>query len=114
MTELTKKELTPKELSDLYDECNREFFDNLLKKIPVGYSNWLWIFAGCYFVMLKKIKLNRPMLVCQPLIETKNTLLHEMCHQYVEEVLGGEILGHGAKFRSVANIINQMSSEINV
>ena len=100
-------------------QLSAELENKLLERLVVEWESYNWMLFGDalrrpQFVLLegrsrlgqwsrsdRTIGLSRQALVEQPWGETLETLKHEMAHQFVDEVLGGEDQPHGPRFRSV-------------
>lgn len=80
-------------INKLYDELNKKYFDNKLKKIPVLFKSMDDAY-GLY-------NYNENILIDKGLSqnEKRNILLHEMCHHAVHTLDGDEYHHHGKKWK---------------
>ena len=89
------RELTIKELCEVYTEYNEAYFDNELppvEQVTIEYSNRLTSSAGVCYRGKKLIRLSTHYAEKYGEEEVKSVLLHEMIHL--------QIRGHGQKFHA--------------
>ena len=83
-----------------WDELNWMLFRNRLRR-PLLELTRSERTLGQWTAATRSLALSLPGLLTRPWLDTIETLKHEMAHQYVDEILGGEVRPHGPAFREV-------------
>jgi hypothetical protein len=96
-------------LTKRWEQFNREFFQGSLNTAVLRMDTVHSRYSGLYRKLpgsVSEIRVNSALMsYVDAHMQLDNTLLHEMVHQYVEEVEGGDEWTHGPKFYMVANRI---------
>lgn len=103
------EELTKDLMTELFHECNREFFNNELPIIPLRLSSGRRTLGSLSVDALSgkavSLQMSRRYLATRD--EFKETMIHEMIHLY--QTLVYNKADHGMSFRRVADAIRRMS-----
>jgi SprT-like family len=98
-----------------WEQFNREFFQGSLSGAVLRMDSVHKRYSGLYRKLpgkISEIRVNSALMsYVDAQMQLDNTLLHEMVHQYVEEVEGGDEWTHGPKFYMVAN---RIGAELNL
>jgi hypothetical protein len=90
-------------LAQEWAELNWSLFGNVLRPVALGLLEGRSR-LGQWCAADRSIGLSREAILARPWLDTIETLKHEMAHQYVDEVLGGEPTPHGPRFRQVCQM----------
>lgn len=106
---MERMELTKGLMTELFHECNREFFNNELPGIPLKVTSGRHTMGSLSVDrltgMAQSIQMSRRYLATRD--EFKETMIHEMIHLY--QTLVYRKADHGMSFRRVADAIRRMS-----
>ena len=93
-------------LKALWKELNDKWFGGLLKEIPIRltrakryYGDFVYIVGSGKETLRISSPMNRDPAVLL------DTMLHEMCHQFLYEQTGDADSEHGERFQTVAQIV---------
>lgn len=101
--QITMITLTIQTLKVWFNEFNTEYFDGKLKTPNFQITN-VKSFLGRYCSRGNIIQVSVAYIRSER--DYKNTLLHEMCHQYDYETNGLIIKPHGARWKRIAAMVN--------
>jgi predicted SprT family Zn-dependent metalloprotease len=104
------------QLKNKLNRHNRIIFNNEIQPTGISYNKRLRSAAGrAYWTKsIQWIELNPNILSNYPVVETDNTLVHEMIHIYIAINLDIKESPHGPKFRSLMNKINAMNLGVTI
>lgn len=99
--------ITKELLSEWFDEVNKEFFNNELRKTDfvISHNNGRF---GQFRPRTWTIEISTYWIRTER--DYMNTLIHECCHCYVRQKYGYRVQSHGYEWKEVADRINQQMS----
>lgn len=92
--------LLVRELAKEWDTINWSLFREAMCRPIFELSDAAGL-LGSWRAHDRTISLSREAAMTRPWAETVETLKHEAAHQYVDEILGGDVTPHGSRFREV-------------
>lgn len=98
------QDLTIEMLEQWYDELNKQVFNGILKQPTLKIGKTVKR-LGCYCPSRNYIEVSVKWIRSER--DYKNTLLHEMCHQYARLKYGSFIQPHGVEWKRVARMATQ-------